>query len=111
MELRAAASIGRFLVGAAGHQSGAEAELQQELGLTAQQIPLEMWDVPREARADDLEKRLITEAPGTVGVNLDPLRPMVFAPSIADKLMVEMPMVPSGTFCDGHHLGRRDRGR
>ena len=44
------------------------------------------------------EDRAITPAPGTVGVNLDTLRPAVFAPSVADKLSIEMPVVPSGTY-------------
>ena len=101
LELRSRASIGRFLLGAGGRQSGAEAELQQELGLNAQQIPLEMWQ-PAETRAEGaLEKRVITPAPSTVGVNLDALRPYVFAPSVVDKLMIEMPMVESGTFATG----------
>ena len=100
LELRSRASIGRFLLGAGGRQSGAEAELQQELGLNAQQIPLEMWQ-PAETRAEgELEKR-VTPAPGTTGVNLDVLRPAVFAPSVADKLMIEMPQVESGTYATG----------
>ena len=100
VELRNAASVGRFLVGAGGRQSGAEAELQQELGLNAQQIPLEMWQRP-ETRAAEPEKRAVTAAPSTVGINLDTLRPMVFAPSVVDKLMIEMPQVESGTFATG----------
>ena len=102
LELRSRASIGRFLLGAAtGKVAGAEAELQAEMGLDPHMIPLEMFDAPREARAADPETRAITPAPGTVGVNLDPLRPMVFAPSIVDKLMIEMPTVESGTYATG----------
>ena len=96
VELRSRASVGRFLLGA-GKTTGAEAELQAELGLDSNQIPLEMWTRP-ETRA---EKRDITPAPSTTGVNLDALRPYVFAPSVVDKLMVEMPMVPSGTYATG----------
>ena len=99
-ELRAACSVGRYLMGAGGRQSGAEAELQQELGLNDQQIPLEIFAQP-ETRAGELEKRAVTPAPGTTGINLDVLRPAVFAPSVVDKLMVEMPMVESGTFASG----------
>ena len=43
----------------------------------------------------------MTAAPTTVGLNLDPLRPFVFAPSVVDKLMCEMPMLSSGTFASG----------
>ena len=43
----------------------------------------------------------MTPAPTTVGINLDTIRPAVFAPSVVDKLMVEMPMVESGTYATG----------
>ena len=101
LELRSRCSLGRYLLGASGRQSGAEAELQQELGLSPQQIPLEIWQRPPEARHADTEQRAITPAPGTVGINLDVLRPAVFAPSVVDKLMVEMPAVASGTYATG----------
>ena len=39
-----------------------------------------------------------TGAPGTVGVNLDRIRPQVFANSIAPRLGIEMPRVMSGTY-------------
>ena len=97
LELRARASIGRFLLGA-GHTTGAERELQQELGLDSNQVPLEMFETEKR-QSDEPEKRAVTAAPATgTGVNLDPLRPMVFAPSVVDRLMIEMPQVPSGTF-------------
>ena len=70
------------------------------MGLAANQIPLEMWQRPAETRAAT-EKRAITEAPSTVGVNLDAIRPYVFAPSVADRLMIDMPMVESGTYATG----------
>ena len=53
-------------------------------------IPLELWD--REPRM------AVTDAPGTVGVNLDPIRPAVFAESIAMRLGIDMPRVGSGTY-------------
>ena len=103
IELRGKASLGRFVIGAAAGKmpDGPEAELQQAAGLAPGQIPMELWDVPRRAERRGTEDRVITGAPGTVGVNLDVLRPMVFAPSIVDKLSVEMPMVPSGTYATG----------
>ena len=39
-----------------------------------------------------------TAAPGTVGVNLDRIRPAVFAASIAPRLGIEMPRVESGSY-------------
>ena len=43
-------------------------------------------------------RRDVTPAPGTVGVNLDRIRPRVFANSIAPRLGIDMPRVMSGTY-------------
>lgn len=105
LELRSRVSLGRYLVAGTrgGRLDGAEAELAQAAGLAEGQIPLELWDVPAERRDNggQIEQRAVTAAPATVGVNLDVLRPMVFAPSIVDKLSVEMPQVESGTYATG----------
>ena len=94
IELRSKASLANYLLAAARGRmvDGAEAELAAAAGV--QGIPLELWDVPRETRA-------VTEAPGTVGVNLDPIRPAVFANSIAPRLGIDMPRVGSGTYATG----------
>ena len=90
IELRGKASLTNYLLAAAKGRmaDGAEAELQQAAGVRG--IPIELWDVP--------EQRAVTEAPGTVGVNLDPIRPAVFANSIATRLGIDMPRVASGTY-------------
>ena len=95
VELRSKASLTNYLLAAAQGRmvAGAEAELQAAAGVSG--IPIELWDVPR---GDDRETRAITPAPGTVGVNLDPIRPAVFANSIAARLGIEMPRVASGTY-------------
>ena len=100
-KLRSRASLGRYLVAALRGRAadGAEGELQQAAGVDG--IPLELWDVPRETREADGENRAVTPAPGTTGINLDTLQPSVFAPSVASRLGVEMPMVPSGTYATG----------
>lgn len=95
--LRARASVGRFLSAElSGRQvDGAEAELRSAAGIDGG-VPIELWDTPGEHpehRAD-----ASTGAPTTVGVNLDRIRPAVFAPAIVPRLGVEMPRVPSGTF-------------
>ena len=92
-ELRRRASLATFLRAAlsGGQVDGAEAELRSAAGVNG--IPLELWDVPAET-----EQRVATEAPGTVGVNLDRIRPAVFANSIAPRLGIEMPRVESGTY-------------
>ena len=106
LELRGKASLGNYLAAAIrGRQvNGAEAELQEASGCDG--IPIELWETREvlEKRAQSqtgIEKRAITAAPGTVGINLDVIRPAVFAPSIADKLQIEMPMVESGTYATG----------
>ena len=97
-ELRAKASVGRFLVAAmrGGNLTGPERELADECGLESGQIPLELWDVETPA-----ERRAIAQVPGTVGVNLDRLRPAVFANAVLPRLGVEMPRVASGSFVSG----------
>ena len=90
-ELRSRASLTNYLLAAARGRmvDGAEAELSAAAGVAG--IPMELWDVPDETRA-------VAEAPGTVGVNLDSIRPFVFAHSIAPRLGIEMPRVMSGTY-------------
>ncbi len=96
LELRGKASLAAYLQAALAGRAvnGAEAELQAAAGAGAG-IPLELWDTaaPTEKRAD-----AVTGAPGTVGVNLAPLLPAVFAPSIAPRLGIEMPRVESGSY-------------
>ena len=100
IELRGKALLTNYLLAAARGRmvDGAEAELAAAAGV--QGIPLELWDVPAEQR-QDRETRDITPAPGTVGVNLDPIRPAVFANSIAPRLGIAMPRVGSGTYATG----------
>ena len=96
IELRGKAMLTNYILAAARGRmvDGAEAELCAAAGV--QGIPLELWDLPRPA-----EQRDITPAPGTVGINLDPIRPQVFANSIAPRLGIEMPCVASGTYATG----------
>ena len=97
LELRSRASLTNYLTAAiSGRQvSGAEAELQAaaEIG---NGIPLELWDTPQPAEQRQTDAP--TGAPGTVGVNLDRIRPQVFANSIAPRLGIEMPRVMSGSY-------------
>ena len=93
IDLRRKASLTTYIRSAlsGGVVEGAEAELRAAAGVNG--IPLELWDVPAET-----EQRAATEAPGTVGVNLDRIRPQVFANSIAPRLGIEIPRVMSGTY-------------
>ena len=96
IELRSKASLVAYIRAALSGQqvAGPESELRAAAGIS-DGIPLELWDVPLpvEQRADTA-----TGAPGTVGVNLDRIRPQVFANSIAPRLGIEMPRVGSGSY-------------
>ena len=100
VELRSKASLVGYLRAAlAGRRvDGAEAELQSAAGI-GEGVPLELWDVPQPQTEHRVDAP--TGAPGTVGVNLDRLRPAVFANSIADRLGIEMPRVQSGSYASG----------
>jgi len=89
-ELRNKASVSKYFQAVAGHRlDGPEQELNAELSLDRNQIPIELFE---------REKRTITAAPGTVGVNIGLTQPYIFAPSIGMMMGVDMPMVPSGTY-------------
>ena len=96
IELRSRASLTGYLRAALeGRQvDGAEAELRSAAGVSG--IPLELWDIGQETEQRQTDSA--TPAPGTVGVNLDRIRPTVFANSIAPRLGIEMPRVASGTY-------------
>ena len=97
-EMRAACSVGGFVAAAIGRRqlTGAEAEYAQHHKLDANTIPLDLFE-----QRSEPEQRTVTGAPSTTGVNLDVLRPAVFAPSILPRLGVEMPRVASGTYATG----------
>lgn len=111
IELRGKASLAGFLLAASRGRlpAGAEAELQAAAwpdgvpgGASPGAIPIEIFDIPKpEAR----ERRDVTPTPGTVGVNLDPIRPAVFANAILPRLGVEMPRVASGTYASATITG------
>ena len=108
IELRSKASLTNFLLAAARGRlvDGAEAELAAAAGVSG--IPLELWDVPqpeRRSEDDGRETRAVAAVPGTVGVNLDPIRPAIFANSIAPRLGIAMPRVASGTYATGTITG------
>ena len=95
IELRSKASLVKFFQNREQGRlmGGPEAELQAAAKVQHGGIPLELWDVKVETRAD-----VNTGVPTTAGVNLYPIQPKIFAHSIAMKLGVDMPRVPSGTF-------------
>ena len=88
LELVQRANIGLIADAALERRSsdGAERELQQELGLNDNQVPLDML----------IEQRAITPAPGQVTENQAPILPIVFPDSASGFLSVGQPRVPVG---------------
>ena len=98
LELRSRARIGNYLAAylKGADVTGAELELRQEAGGGPGELPLEMFGSTAE-----LEKRADSPslAPGTGrGVNVEPIRPMIFARSIAGRLGIAMPQTGTGSF-------------
>lgn len=89
------ADLGDIFAATLEHRStdGQTAELQQHLGLSANQVPLALLRDPNPIR---LETRAVTPAPADVGQNQQPIIPGVFPQSVAAFLGVAMPTVPTG---------------
>ena len=101
MELRAACRLGKYLTGIGrGALTGPEAELQQEMGLEPNQVPLDMWTPEKRATIPETRASGLG-ASQQQGVNLDTLRPVVFAHSAVTALGGDMPTVDSGVYATG----------
>lgn len=109
LQLRSRCRIGRILNAQIERQplDGAERELQKELKLGQNEIPISLWDSPIQHRsvdgfADLVEHRAdaatVSPAAG-VGQNLRPIFPRLLARSVATRFCgVAMPTVGSGTY-------------
>ena len=100
LELRAKSTVTAFVEAAMKGRlvAGPEAELMAACGVS-EGVPLELFEAdPREQREQRADAN--TAAPGTVGVNLQPIRPAIFAASIAPRLGIDMPRVASGTYAE-----------
>ena len=75
---------------------GATRELQQELKLGGNQVPLALIRLERREGVPELETRNVTPAPGNVGQNQAAIIPGVFPLSAAAFLGVDMPTVGTG---------------
>lgn len=94
-ELRGRCSLIRYIRSyrAGKSVSGAELEFRDLHGFEDGQIPLALLEEP----VTEPETRAITAAPTTTGRNMAAMIPAVFSDSVAGELMIEMPMVPSGS--------------
>lgn len=96
LELRSEAKLTNYLRSymQGNLPTGAEAELMAAAGVS-EGIPVELYDVapPLELRADS-----VTDSPSTVGVNLQPIFPLIYARSVLPRCGVSMPTVPSGSY-------------
>lgn len=102
-ELRAKVLLTNYFQSAARGKAvvGVEAEYNAACGVTGEaEVPFELWEPTAEERAA-AEKRAVAAVPTTVGVNYDTLQPYIFSRSIAPRLGIEMPRVPSGTYATG----------
>lgn len=100
LELRSRASLTNYLRSALSGRlpSGTEAELNAAAGIEEGNIPLELWETRSQQQRLESRADMPTGAPGTVGVNLDAIRPAIFAQAVLPRLGVEMPRVESGSY-------------
>ena len=100
-EIRGRSRVGAFLMAALEGRlpGGAEAEYAAALGVGAGQIPIDLWEGDRPTPTP--EQRAATPAPTTgTGVQVAPVQPFIFAPSIAPRLGIDMPSVGSGGYSE-----------
>ena len=64
----------------------------------AGEVPIDIFEADRPAVETHADA--VTAAPATVGVNIGPIHPAVFAASIAPQLGITMPQVSSGTYSE-----------
>ena len=104
LELRGRATVGGFLLAALQGRvpAGAEAEYAAAMNAPAGAVPMDLWEANRPAvETRQREVRAATPAPATgTGVTVAPVQPFIFAPSIAPRLGIDMPSVPSGGYSE-----------
>ena len=101
MELRGRVSLTRYLTvnSRGGLPDGAEAELNAACHVPSAGIPFDVWEPTLEQR--QREQRALTPAPSTgTGVNVQPILPAIFDPSIAPMLRIDLPTVGSGAYSE-----------
>ena len=92
LQLVGRCNVGRILTAYVEHRSvdGAESELQQDRGLAANQIPLDLLRAP-------VEHRAVTTGPTNVGTSEQPAIMPVFAAGVGAFIFADRPTVDAGT--------------
>ena len=104
LELRSRTSFGGYLRAALEGRlpAGAESEYGAACGAPAGHVPLELFDQDRpapETREREYRADAATPIPVTgAGATLAPIQPFIFAPSIAPRLGIQMPVVGTGAY-------------
>ena len=101
LELRGRASLTRYLTinARGGLPDGAEGELNAACKVPGAAIPFDVWEPTLEQR--QREERALTPAPSSgTGVNVQPILPAIFSPSIAPMLRIDLPSVGSGAYSE-----------
>ena len=100
LRLRSRASIGEFIAARleGREPAGALAEYGAACKTPTGEIPIDIFEADRPATEDHADA--VTAAPSTVGVNIGPIHPAVFAASIGPRLGIANPTVSSGTYAE-----------
>ena len=100
LRLRSRVSVGGYIAArlAGSEPGGALAEYGAACKTPTGEIPIDAFEQDRPATEDHADA--VTAAPSTVGVNVGPIHPAVFAASIGPRLGVTMPTVSSGTYAE-----------
>ena len=98
--LRGRSTLGSYLMAALSGRlpGGAEAEYGAACSVEPGRIPIDLFERDRPAPREQADT---TPAPTTgTGTTVAPVSPYLFAPSIAPRLGIEMPSVPSGSYSE-----------
>ena len=100
IELRGKTSLTNYLLARAQGRlvSGAEAEYSAACDTESGDIPVDLFGMSTELRTLETRADMATPAPGTVGINLDPVYPLIFARAVLPRVNVAMPRIASGTY-------------
>ena len=100
IELRSRTRLTNFLLARAQGRlvSGPEAEFSAACDTESGDIPVDLFGMSSELRTLETRADAPTPAPGTVGINLDPIYPLIFARAVLPRVNVTMPRIGSGTY-------------